>query len=299
MTATPAPAPRFPSASRWAGAPAYRPVTTPSAKLRARVYRTGSGGVGSTSYSATASHTPDTSLVEGRANYTANRYRAELEQTVGSTQLGGTSGTTRARISTGLMFADGRTAIGRPARNGFAIISPSDTFEDAELLVEPAVTFGDEEQRFEARTDALGPAVLPNLIDYQPRDVQVVPENVPPGTTLDRTDVTLRPDLRSGYNIELGGEANVAVVATLVDASGAPVQRVSGRARAEGAAAEDGAIFFTNETGRLYLDQLEPGTTYVLEVAGGGGAVARFTTPEDGFGLIRPETPIRLSGGPA
>ncbi|MFW5661209.1 MAG: fimbria/pilus outer membrane usher protein, partial [Oceanicaulis sp.] len=265
---------------------------------RARFYRTGSGGVGSTSYSATASHAPSSSQLEARASYTGNRYRAELSQGVVSSDGRDTSGQTRARVAAGLMFADGRTAIGRPARNGFAIVSASDTFEDAELLVEPTITFSDEEQRFEARTDALGPAVLSDLIDYQPRSVQVVPENVPPGTTLDSTDVSVRPGLRSGYSIELGGEANVAVVATLVDSAGQPVQRVSGLARREGAPESEGAIFFTNETGRLYLDQLEPGQTYLLEIAGDDGRVARFTTPEDGFGLVRPDTPIRLSGGP-
>ena len=121
----------------------------------------------------------DRRSAQGSVTYVANRARIigrqRLSQRAG-TSFGG-AGSTDLSAGFSLAFADGSVAVGRTISDSFAIIGPSDRLPDAVAVVDRDPRTGS----YLARSGALGPALVPNLVSYNERSLAYDTENVPIG----------------------------------------------------------------------------------------------------------------------
>lgn len=132
---------------------------------------------------------------------------------------------TTLQVGTSLVFARGRFGIGRPVTDSFAIVAPVKSLKGQTLFVNP-----DREGNYLAKTDWLGPAVVPELASYNPTTLIVGGKDLPLGISIPQSHFNLYPKFKSGYGFALGVDANVYLVAKLVDARGQALAMESGLA---------------------------------------------------------------------
>jgi outer membrane usher protein len=142
--------------------------------------------------------------------YNDNRFESSLTNDVvipTSGQETETAQRTSLRAGTSLVYADGHFGLGRPIRDSFALVVPTENYADQDIIVDSSGTAG----RYEARTDFLGPAVLPDLSAYQIRPTSVAIPDLPVGYQLSQDQFQLRPNYRSGTVIVVGNDATVVL----------------------------------------------------------------------------------------
>ncbi len=220
------------------------------------------------------------STFAGEADYTGNRLIAEFEQNQAYSRPGSDddakSYESSLRLSTGLAFADGAFAIGRPATRGFIIMPVHDSLQGAD------VTIHDEAGRVLAKGGWLGPAVAPLNTSYiqhtYPYDVSKTPD----GYDLGNTAPAIFPGAASGYRIQVGSAYWKMALGYLIDAKG-PVTEHAAEVISETDKHFTPQAIFTNATGRFAVLGLAPGT-YAIRID--TTIVARFTVPKDKKGLV-------------
>ncbi|MFM2042750.1 MAG: hypothetical protein RLY86_1326 [Pseudomonadota bacterium] len=273
--------------------------------LRAGLDRPSGSSVDSWGWRAEGVRSRTGDALSGEVAHTANRFAATLRQDAANLGVGGGEAEedirTIAAAGTALVFADGAWGLSRPVGDGFAIIRPVPALRDAVVAVEPYRLTGEVETRSMARSDGLGAAVYPALSGYAPREMPIEVGNLPPGTSIDGARIVLGPRYRSGILVDLGNDANASIMGFLTTADGAPVANLGGRAERvvteekattpEAADPADPVPFFTNASGRFFLEGLRAGHRYRLVLAGGRG-VAELEIPADAFGLVRLNAPI-------
>ena len=163
---------------------------------------------------------------------------------------------TSLRAGTSLVFADGHFGVGRPIGDSFGIVVPTQNYADQEIILDSSGIGG----RYEARTDFLGPAVLPSLSAYQIRPLSVTIPDLPVGYQLSQDQFQLLPNYRSGTVVMVGNDATVVLDGTLVDRTGTPLALLAGEIVALDR--KDAIIgqFFTNRSGRFRIEGVGPGT---------------------------------------
>lgn len=276
--------------------------TFDSKDANARLYyaRTGSSGIGSISTSAGIERRDGSDRQSGRITYLDNRFETSLEQIARNyfTDKDNRDLRTEFTLGTALVMADGHFALSRPISNGFAIFAPDKAAGGYQIMVEPRVGFGSAEVEYTARSGALGPAVVSTLAPYFNRGIQVDAPGAPAGNSLGGQVYMLTPGYRSGYYLKIGNEKNVSVVGNLVDRDGDPISYAAGEAILAGADASDEAgriQLFTNEKGRFFVEGVEAGKTYRLDVDVAGTRVtATIDVPKDADGIFRLPAPLKL-----
>jgi outer membrane usher protein len=217
----------------------------------------------------------------GDADYTANRAELGLAQTA-SYDMHGTGVTdtrTSLRAGTSIAFADGLVAVGRPIFDSFAIFAPHPTLGDAPIVVEPNPE-GDL-----ARSGTLGPALLNDMGSYSLRTVTFDVPTAPAGYDIGSGSLRAVPPYKSGYRVVVGSDYSTIVIGRLLDADGAPIPLLAGKAT-ELAPGGKTIILFTSRDGRFGAQGLRPGrwridlpatppVSYIIEVPAGGGAMVR------------------------
>jgi len=219
----------------------------------------------------------------GELTYSGNRFEAELDHDFIASENGGNLNESRTRFSIGtaIAFADGQFALGRPIFDSFAILRPHATLSDSEIRVEPTRD-GDL-----ARTDALGPALTPDMSSYFEREIPFDVDDLPTGYALPTQEFRVFPALNSGFLIEVGTAAAFSVIGEIIDTDGNPVGLVGGEAIAlDSDSVVDGPItFFTNRAGRFVVQGLAPGE-YDLRLFTAPPLRARLVVPEEDDELL-------------
>lgn len=255
-------------------------------------------GLGRWETSVDVSHygNDDRALAAAHAAYWGNRIEARVSHMsgfVGTPGQGGNFGQdqrTFVRFGTALVFADGAFAIGPPIRgNGFAIVEAHETIRGKTLTV------GDPKEP-SARSDWMGPAVLPDLPAYSPRTLPVDVDDLPLGYSLGQGAFETYAPFRGGYRIVIGSAYSVTAYGTLLKADGTPVALLTGTAHQPGTPEKQVAVF-TNSAGRFGADGLAPGR-WVIEMATEDAPTHyMIDIPKGTDGLFRAGTLTPQSGG--
>jgi len=193
----------------------------------------------------------------GDVRYTGNRFTAAASHTrrfasPGSARIDIRSSAT---ISTGLAFADGQVAWGRPVAGAFAIIDLPEDVDTGELQIAPS------DDAALAEADLWGPALVSSLPPYMATTLPLKAQGTPETYDLGTGVFTLQPGYKAGYNLVAGTAGAMAVSGQLLDEHGEPVALAMGKARLAGAASE-GPVheFFTGKDGRFFIQGLTSGT---------------------------------------
>lgn len=224
----------------------------------------------------------DTELFLG---YTGNRFEAQLNHSV-RRQLdeNSESSSSAARLSTSLVFADGAIALSRPVSDSFAIIGTHATLGDRTLRLSP----GNDSEI--ARSDWLGPAVVPDLGLFNTRPINYNVDDLPLGYDLGAGVFFVAPPRAGGYQLEVGSAAVITVIGTLVDElGGESINLTSGTATSVLDTSSEPVLFFTNRAGKFALSGVAPGD-YTVELYSDPVRSFTLTIPSDGTTLYRAGT---------
>lgn len=196
---------------------------------------------------------------DARARYLGNRVGVETEfrgeRATGDRNWTDTRST--LRLNTGVGVTPEGVGVGRATTRGFALVSPHPTLEDRVIEVRDRGATGTT-----ARTDWLGPAVVPIRRGYIPETLDIDVEDLPLGYDIGSGQAEILPGAFSGYAFEIGSDDSRTIRGVAVDRAGLPIARRSGRL----VAADDGRgiPLFTNAGGRFVAEQVAPGS-YRLE----------------------------------
>ncbi len=176
----------------------------------------------------------------------------------------------RARVGSGLYYADGLLGVGRPADGSFALVGKQPGLPAGPLVVNPG------SRGYEARTGMLGAAVLTSLPDYYERPITSELPELPIEFTRDADVHTIVTGYRTGSAVRVGGAPLLYGSGTLLDEDGDPIALRVFRVIAEDGSAV--ATGFTDEDGTFRLYELTPGRYRVALTDGTPGAI--FTLPD-------------------
>lgn len=240
------------------------------------------GYVGSFGFGALAQRTADFSSVTGYASYRANRFDANISQSMSGTTLGNFTNrqVTNFRLSSAIVFAGGAVSVTRRVGDSFAIVDPHPSLGDhkvvlGQLLIDP---------RYRSRSGALGGAVDGGLGSYQTQSVYYDVEDAPAGYDIGPGVARIRPPYRSGYHLLVGSDAYVTAVGTLVGPGDVPIGTASGKLIDLTKPDEPAVSVFTNSAGRFAAINLRPGHHYRVVLY--SGASFEFTVPEKSDALL-------------
>ena len=221
-------------------------------------FRTGSYGVGGVSTNVRVGHNEDTgeSYGSGALSYFGNRFEATLSndsRTIGL-QDNALASRSTARVGASVAYAGTQIAIGRPVRGAFAIVNAHESLEGRQILLG-----GGADTRPRAQTGWFGPALVPNINPYSIESVSFDVENLPPGYDLGAGQLDFRASRGAGFNIKVGSDANLTILAQIVDPSGAPVMMAGGELRSLSDETREPILAFTNRNGRFVAAGVAPG----------------------------------------
>lgn len=242
---------------------------------------------GSIAASAGVTQTGDRGEGNGSITYYGNRgditANHDLVTSFGGNGVqGGNQERSEMRFGTALAMSDGHWSVSRPISGSFAMIAPDPAIEQYPIGVNPRNS-DDNTPSYEAKTDYLGPAVLPELTPYMYRTVRVDANSLPPGFDPGETRYTLHPGYRSGTFIKIGSDANVLLDGTINYQDGSPVALQAGSIRPASGNGIDTVTFFTNRQGRFRIEKLRPGN-YIAELYGFPGVALKLNIPKDASG---------------
>ncbi|WP_152682502.1 fimbria/pilus outer membrane usher protein [Sphingopyxis sp. C-1] len=254
---------------------------TGSDRYRVEYERSLTNSVGSLGFRAGLSGADGERGFQGEVDYITNR--AELGgrfDLFDDTVSGGRVRQTTLRAATAIGFADGAVAVGRPYRDGFAIVERHKTL--AESSVKVAVGGAGEVY---ARVDALGPALVTTNRPYQRNLVTVDVENLPTGYDLGAGVFEVFPGSGSGFRLTVGSDAASTVMGVLVDTEGQPVSLIVGTLKSIDRPGDPPIPLFTNRAGRFAATGLKPGR-YKLAIGSDEDTGLEIVIPNDSAGLV-------------
>jgi outer membrane usher protein len=140
---------------------------------------------------------PDAREIGVRGQYVGARGELELahDATVATVPGVDDAWRTTVRAAGAIVFAGGHLALSRPVSNSFAIVVPDQSLGGAEIGVDRSGAHA------VARTDVLGPAVVPNLAPYHVRALTIDAAGLPPGVALGESRFQAHPTHKSGLVI--------------------------------------------------------------------------------------------------
>jgi outer membrane usher protein len=168
---------------------------------------------------------------------------------------------TTLQLGTSLVYAGGTFGIGRPVTDSFAIFAPRKSLSGQTLIVNP-----DSEDNYIAKSDWLGPAVVPELSSYNATSLVVGAKKLPLGVSIPQDHFNLYPKYKSGYGFPLGTDANIYLIANIVDSHGQPVGMASGLATGLDGGAPEPVTIFTTRKGEMRSEGFKAGR-YRFEIA--------------------------------
>ncbi len=245
-------------------------------------YQTSGGqGVGAWSASGNVDVGGDAYGLNGSASYAANRADLGIAHATAYSQVADEISDQRSsfRASTGIAFAGGQFAIGRPVSDGFVIVRPYDGARDVTIEVEPSP------DGFYARSGAFGAALYGQVSAYSPRTVIFDAADAPPGFDVGQGSVRLMPPYRAGYLVTVGSDYGVTAIGRLFNDEGEPLVLIAGVAIEQGGEGRRVEIF-TNRQGAFGASGLKAGR-WRIEMPGDRPQVYDLIVPETPDGIAR------------
>lgn len=241
----------------------------------------GGQGVGAWSASGNLDVGSDTYGLNGSASYAANRADLGVAHATAYSQVADEISDQRTsfRASTGIAFAGGQFAVGRPVSDGFVIVRPYAGAREVTIEVEPSP------DGYHARSGALGPALYGQVSAYSPRTVIYDAANAPPGFDVGQGSLRLLPPYRAGYLVTVGSDYGVTAVGRLLNAEGEPLTLIAGMAIEQGGEGRRVEIF-TNRQGAFGASGLKAGQ-WRIEMPGDRPLVYNLIVPETPDGIAR------------
>ncbi|GAA0647641.1 fimbrial biogenesis outer membrane usher protein [Brevundimonas lenta] len=242
-----------------------------------------SGGRGVGAWSATANVDMDDSVsgLNAAASYAANRADLGLAHTTAYSQTLDSISDQRTslRAATGIAFADGRFAVGRPVSDGFVIVEPYKGARNVMIEVEPSP------DGFYARSGAMGPALYGQVTAYSPRSLAYDAPEAPAGFDVGQGAVRILPPYRAGYLVTVGSDYGVTAIGRLLDGQGQPVPLLAGVAIEQGGEGRRVEVF-TNRQGTFGASGLKAGR-WRIELSGDNPLAYDLIVPDAPDGVAR------------
>jgi outer membrane usher protein len=237
--------------------------------------------VGSLGYRAGVSGADGERGFQGQVDYFTNRGEVGARfDLFDDTAGGGRIRQSTLRAAVGVGMADGSVAVGRPYREGFAIVSRHKSLDGKPV----DVSIGGAKQAY-ARADGFGPALVTANRPYQRNVMSVNVDDLPAGYDLGAGAFELYPGSGSGFKLTVGSEASNTVMGVLLGRNGQPVSLQVGRLVSLDRPQEQAISLFTNKAGRFAATGLKPGR-YRLTVNGEEASELEIVVPADSSGLV-------------
>ena len=244
-------------------------------RYRAEVSYLPGYGVGSLSGTLALETSDQGDQVFGTARYLGNRFTGVASHSAVFESIGSdlTSQVSNVSIQSGIAFVDGAVGVGPVGQSSFAVVDRGPATAGATVVVNAT------DEGVQARTDALGAAVVPTLRGFAPGRISAEVDSDDLALLGNDRSVQVLPGSRTGYRVTLGETVTVTIVGRAVDASGEPIDLGTGVIEPVGGGEQIGT--FTNANGRFVADGVEPGV-YRINFLGRGEA--ELTIPEDARG---------------
>ncbi len=207
--------------------------------------------------------TRDQTEVTGEFEYNANRFEASVEHELLGDSFSGASfddQRTRLNLASSIVFSGGHFAVGRPVGSSFAIFHKHKSLDDALVAVD-VDRFG----KARAWADMTGPAVVPDIANYRPEELDINVRGAPVGYDYGPSTHNILTGFGTGTAVRIGSDASVIAVGTLVDANGFVLGLATGKVFREGGAEDKAQVVFSNSDGRFVAQGIAPGR-YVLKI---------------------------------
>ncbi|MEO5867939.1 MAG: fimbria/pilus outer membrane usher protein [Sphingomonas sp.] len=258
--------------------------------------RSSDGRIGSLGYGALLQHDPESTVAEGYAEYTGNRFDASFSQSTYGPGFGGITNNqvSSLQVGTAIAFADGHFGVSRRITDSFAILYPHHSLEGHSVVAGQSLEAGD----FVSRSGTFGGAVNNYLASYVDQSITYDVDNPPPGYDIGPGTYRVHPPYRSGYAIEIGTDSFVSATGTLLGEDGKPVSLIGGGVVALDKPGAEPIPFFTNTVGRFAVQNLRPGGKYRVDLADGRGSF-EIDVPASSAGLVQMDQVKLGQGGDA
>ncbi len=247
-------------------------------------FQSGDGRVGSTNASALASYDRGAGSLSGSVGYVGNRFDANLSHAAFGRSFNSLTDqqVTSLAVTSSVAYAGGKVAVGRRIGDSFAILYPHETLGNRRVITGDDLDGG----RYNASSGVLGPALDNALGSYVNQSLRYDVVDAPAGYDIGEGILRLRPTYKSGYAYEVGTDAYVSALGTLVGDGEVPLALVSGRLRPANEPDATPVPFFTNTVGRFAMQGLRPGVRYRVELLTDPRQTFEFEVPADSDGLL-------------
>ncbi|MDO9337897.1 MAG: fimbrial biogenesis outer membrane usher protein [Caulobacter sp.] len=218
-------------------------------------YQTSGGrGVGAWSGAGNLDLGKDLYGLNGSLTYAANRADLGIAHSTAYSQVTNdiSDQRTSLRAATGIAYAGGRVAVGRPISDGFVIVKPYAGGKDIAIEVEPSP------DGYYAKSGVLGPALYGQVSAYSPRTVTFDAPGAPAGFDVGTGAIRVYPPYRAGYVATVGSDYGVTAVGRLLRQDGEPLTLLAGVAIEQGGEGRRVEIF-TNRSGSFGAGGLKAG----------------------------------------
>lgn len=198
---------------------------------------------------------------------------------------------TSLRLSAGVGFADGSLAWGKPIFGAFAIVRPHPTLQGRRVLIDSTSRGGGL-----SSSRLFGPVLISDLPTYTRRDLRVDVDDLPAGYDLGTGVLSVRAPVGAGYNLRVGSDNNLTVLATAQDSFGDVISFIAGKAERADGTDQAPIELFTNGVGVFSVSGLGPGNWKITFNTSPDPTVLRFSLPKEGgplrrLGTLKGETP--------
>jgi outer membrane usher protein len=222
--------------------------------------------------------------LSGEANYIGDRFTIDAQggSTGDSFSHIGQSPSASVILGASIGYVDGHIGIGRPITDSFMV-----AYANPNLDHRPVILGDDlQEGHYDAASGILGAALYGNLPSYSNDVIHYDVLDPPVGYDVGPGVETVRPLYRSGYALEVGSDAFISAVGTLIGIDGKPLSLASGHITALDDPKAHVDPFFTNSVGRFAIQSLKPGSRYRVDLNTAQSVSFTFETPRKGEALI-------------
>ncbi len=250
--------------------------------LRATVSRGAEDQVGGFGYDVGFTNARGQVSSDANVVYNSNRFEGRiLAQTIGQ----GLDGvfdrqTVRMQLGTSLAYAGDTFGIGRPINDSFALLKRDPAIGDVDVISGRNLS----DNRYDARSGALGAAVQGDLISYAAQSIQYDVADTDVGIDIGDGVFQVDPPYRSGFEVTVGSAYFISATGFL-KLGDEPFELGGGLVQSPGDDEFEPQPFFTNSAGRFAIIGLAPGGTY--RVVLNTGQEFEFTVPADTANLYR------------
>lgn len=186
--------------------------------------------------------------------YNSNRFLTSFDHSSSYEELNIQSADhqTRLSFSSSIAFAGGDWTVGKPIYDSFALVKAHPSLDDKKI------TLGKYNDQYRASNEDFSTILLNDINSYSRSTVSVDVDNLALGYDIGSGVISFYPSYRSGHQVVIGTEANISVIATLLDDQNTPLSLQVGTAVCTTDRKKIGKEFFTNKKGKFALTGLVP-----------------------------------------